>query len=121
RTLAEVVHDYDREWSRLRAETIETRTALLRLQERLETLEKPAEPQPSDTEEELRKEILRLRDLVAGAESAAGSARGRVEEMKAELERYVNLEQRLNDILRSRSWRLMWAAGLPLRRLRGRG
>lgn len=121
RTLAEVVHDYDREWSRLRAETIETRTALLRLQERLETLDKPAEPQPSDTEEELRKEILRLRDLVAGAESAAGSARGRVEEMKAELERYVNLEQRLNDILRSRSWRLMWAAGLPLRRLRGRG
>lgn len=121
RTVADAVFEYEREWSRLRAETIDLRTSLLRMHERMDQLEAPADPGPSDTEEELRKEILRLRDLVAGAESTAGAARGRVEELSAELERYTNLEQRLNDLLQSRSWRLVWAAGLPLRKLRARG
>jgi hypothetical protein len=35
-------------------------------------------------------------------------------------ERYANVEQRLNDVLQSRSWRIMWAAGRPVRKLRSR-
>jgi hypothetical protein len=34
--------------------------------------------------------------------------------------RYANLEQRLNDVLSSNSWRLSQAVGMPLRRLRER-
>ena len=71
--------------------------------------------------ETLEDDESRLRGLVAGAESPAGAAPGRVEELSAELERYTNLEQRLNALLQSRSWRLVWAAGLPLRKLRARG
>jgi SAM-dependent methyltransferase len=121
RSMADVVIDYDREWSRLRAEVIDLRTSLLQLHERMDGLAARANPaKPGEVEEELRKEILRLRDLVAGAESTAGTARGRVEQLTAELERYLSLEQRLNDVLTSRSWRLIWAAGLPVRRLKGR-
>jgi SAM-dependent methyltransferase len=114
RTVPEVVFDYERAWSQLRAETIEQRTGLLELQQQLEGKRARHEEDP----EALRKEILRLRDLVVGTEGQLGVARGQVAELTANLERYANVEQRLNEVLRSRSWRLMWLAGLPLRRLR---
>jgi hypothetical protein len=34
--------------------------------------------------------------------------------------RYANMEQRLNEVLESNSWRLAQAAALPLRKLRER-
>ncbi len=120
RSVPDVVFDYERAWSLLRAETLEQRRGLLGLQDRLETLERSIDRPRLSDEEELRKEILRLRDLVAGAEGQLGTARGRVEELAATLERYANVEQRLDDVLQSRSWRMMWAAGTPLRKLRAR-
>jgi hypothetical protein len=70
--------------------------------------------------EQLRKEVLRMRDLVIGREAELATARGRIEELEAVLGRYSNLEQRLNDVLMSNSWRLTQAAGMPLRKLRDR-
>lgn len=124
----EVVRAYDRSWWRLRLEVQETRTQLLQLQSRLEELSSGVLTQPdtseierlTDEREQLRKEILRLRDLVIGREAELATALGRVEELTTMLERYGNLEQRLNDVLTSNSWRLTQAAGLPLRKLRER-
>ena len=117
RSILDVVLDYERAWSRLRAETIEQRKSLLDLQDRME---RSIDRSRFGEEEELRKEILRLRDLVAGMEGQLGTAKARVAELTAMVERYTNLEQRLNDMLQSRSWRLMWAAGRPLRKVRSR-
>jgi SAM-dependent methyltransferase len=115
KSVADVVLDYDRAWFQLRAETIEQRKSLLDLQERME---RSVGRNPSAEEAELRKEILRLRDLVVGAEGQVGTAKARIAELTAMLERYTNLEQRLNDMLKSRSWRLMWAVGRPVRKFR---
>ncbi len=120
RSVADVVLDYERAWVALRGQTIEQRKALIDFQERFER-QSDVSPRQRAEEEALRKEVLRLRDLVAGTESQLGTARGRIEELTAMLERYMNLEQRLNDVLESRSWRLMWAAGTPLRKLRSQG
>jgi SAM-dependent methyltransferase len=114
RTVSEVVFDYERAWAQLRAETIEQRAGMLELQEHLEG----RRDRHHDDPEALRKEILRLRDLVVGMEGQLGVARGQVAELKANLERYVGIEHRLNDVLESRSWRIMWLVGSPLRRLR---
>jgi SAM-dependent methyltransferase len=121
----EVVRAYDRSWWRLRLEVQETRTQLVQLQSRLEEFTTASgqnaerrREQLSEEREQLRKEVLRLRDLVIGKDAELATALGRVEEMKFMLERYANLEQRLNDVLESNSWRLGQAAGLPLRKLR---
>ncbi|HSJ19320.1 MAG TPA: methyltransferase domain-containing protein [Nocardioidaceae bacterium] len=116
-SLVELVLDYDRAWSELRAETIEQRRALLDLQRRLEEAQANATPEEV---EHLRKEVLRLRDLVVGKDAELGTALGRIEELTAMLGRYANLEQRLSDVLQSNSWRLTQAAALPLRKLRER-
>ena len=126
-TLTELVMDYDRAWSELRVETLEQRKAILEMQEQLEVLhaqvngglEMPL-PRPPDEREQLRKEVLRLRDLVIGREAELATALGRLEELQAMLGRYANLEERLNAVLESRSWRLAQAAGLPVRMLRQR-
>jgi len=121
----EIVRAYDRSWWRLRLETQETRTQLLQLQGRLEEAGALThERQPLDRivgeREQLQKEVLRLRDLVVGKDAELATALGKVEELTVMLRRYDNLEQRLNDVLQSNSWRLAQAAGLPLRKLRGR-
>ena len=118
KSVPDVVFEYERAWSQLRAETIEQRKSLLDLQDRLE---RSVEQNRLGEEAELRKEILRLRDLVAGNEGQLGTAKARIAELNAMLGRYKNLEQRLNDMLQSRSWRLMWAVGAPLRKHRSRG
>lgn len=126
-TLTDLVMDYDRAWSELRVETLEQRKAILEMQEQLEVLhaqlnggsEMPL-PRPPDEREQLRKEVLRLRDLVIGREAELATALGRLEELQAMLGRYANLEERLNAVLESRSWRLAQAAGLPVRMLRQR-
>lgn len=123
----ELVRAYDRSWWRLRLEVQETRTQLLQLQARLEEVTTGIGDEGerrvgelSDEREQLRKEVLRLRDLVVGKDAELATALGRVEEMTAMLQRYGNLEVRLNDVLQSNSWRLSQAAGLPLRKLRER-
>jgi SAM-dependent methyltransferase len=126
-TLTDLVMDYDRAWSELRVETLEQRKAILEMQEQLEVLHaqinggsKMPLPRPPDEREQLRKEVLRLRDLVIGREAELATALGRLEELHAMLGRYANLEERLNAVLESRSWRLAQAAGLPVRMLRQR-
>src|SRR5262245_60755543 len=126
-SVTDVVLDYDRAWSELRVETLEQRKAILDMQEQLEQLhaqisggEEIPTPRPPDEREQLRKEVLRLRDLVIGREAELATALGRLEECQAMLGRYANLEERLNAVLESRSWRLAQAAGLPVRMLRQR-
>jgi 2-polyprenyl-3-methyl-5-hydroxy-6-metoxy-1,4-benzoquinol methylase len=120
-SLVDVVLDYDRAWSELRVETLEQRKALLDMQSTIETVKSDSDHQGrSDELAQLRKEVLRLRDLVIGREAELATALGRVEELDAMLGRFTNLEQRLNEVLESNSWRLSQAAALPLRKLRER-
>jgi SAM-dependent methyltransferase len=124
----EIIRAYDRSWWRLKLEVQETRTQLLQLQARLEEInsrggevvDQGRIDELTGERDELRKEILRLRDLVVGRDAELATALGRVEELTAMLHRYGNLETRLNDVLESNSWRLAQAAGLPLRKLRER-
>jgi hypothetical protein len=74
-----------------------------------------------EAERQLRKEILRLRDLVVGKDAELATALGRAEELEATIMRYDNLEQQLNAMRGSTSWRLTQALGLPLRKFRTRG
>jgi hypothetical protein len=69
--------------------------------------------------QQLRKEVLRVRDLAVGRQAELASALARVEELESLFSRYDNLEHRLQDILESRSWRMTQTVGLPLRKLRG--
>jgi SAM-dependent methyltransferase len=123
-SVPELVLDYDRAWSQLRTETLEQRRALLSMQERFEQLE--AKPDNAEFErlhahlEDLNKEILRLRDAVIGKEAELATALGRVEELEVAIGRYANLEERLDAVLSSNSWKVAWAAGLPVRMLRER-
>jgi hypothetical protein len=70
--------------------------------------------------QQLRKEILRVRDLAFGRQAELASALARVEQLEGMLGRYDNLEQRLHDMLDSRSWRVTQTIGLPIRMLRQR-
>jgi Methyltransferase domain len=131
-SVSDIVRNYDRAWLRLRHETNETRAKVLQMQDDLARAIGDGSTKPEidrlieendelrRSEMTLREEVLRLRDLVAGAESELGAARANAAELSAQLTRYQSLEQRLNDVLRSRSWRVMWAAGLPVRALRSR-
>ncbi|HET6954019.1 MAG TPA: methyltransferase domain-containing protein [Acidimicrobiales bacterium] len=131
-SVADVVRDYDRAWLRQRDEINETRAKVLQMQDELAKATGEGRFRPEierlATENEelraaqmtLREELLRLRDLVVGGEQATGVARAHAAELSAQLTRYQSMEERLNDVLRSRSWRLMWLAGLPVRALRNR-
>jgi SAM-dependent methyltransferase len=123
-SLVELVLDYDRAWSELRLETLDQRRALLDLQSKLEEVSAIASTTDlkalADEREQLRKEVLRLRDAGIGNEAELATALGRVEELETMVGRYANMEQRLNEVLESNSWRLAQAAALPLRKLRER-
>jgi hypothetical protein len=69
---------------------------------------------------QLRKEILRTRDLAFGRQAELASALARVAQVESTLARYDTLEQRFHDVLNSRSWRFTQTLGLPLRMLRQR-
>jgi hypothetical protein len=76
-----------------------------------------------DELEESRKEVLRLRDLVIGREAELGTARGRIEDLTAQLQRfqrYTNLEGRIDAMLRSGSRQATRGARASLRALRRR-
>jgi SAM-dependent methyltransferase len=122
RSIADVVLDYDRAWSALRAETVAQRRALLDLQRHLEQLHAATVGSfAAADQEDLRKEVLRLRDTLLSKEAELSSALGRNTQLEAEALRDANAVRRLDEILQSRSWRLMWAAGKPLRELRQLG
>ncbi len=70
--------------------------------------------------QQLRKEILRVRDTAFGRQAELASALARVEQVESFLARYDNIEQRLNEVLDSRSWRVTQTIGLPIRMLRQR-
>jgi hypothetical protein len=70
--------------------------------------------------QQLRKEVLRTRDLAFGRQAELASALARVTQLESTLARYDNVEQRLHDVLNSRSWRLTQTIGLPVRLLRQR-
>jgi SAM-dependent methyltransferase len=130
RTIPELVLDYDRAWSELRTETIEQRRALLDMSARFEDLAGQGGSEVANLRAEverlhevlegLNKEILRLRDVAIGKEAELATALGQKAEFEAMMGRYANLEQRLDEVLASTSWRVMWAAGAPVRKLRER-
>ena len=68
----------------------------------------------------LGEEILRLRDAVVGRDAELGTARGRLAELEGLVTRYEHAAHRLDDVLQSKSWKLMWAAGAPVRKVRER-
>ena len=114
----EVVRAYDRSWWRLRHEIRELRERVVEMQGRLEELSDAASG-PDEQVLQLRKEILRLRDLSLGKDAELATALGRIEELEVAILRYDNVEQRLKAVLESNSWRWTQAVGLPLRKLRG--
>jgi SAM-dependent methyltransferase len=120
--LMEVVVDYERSWARLRQETLDQRRALLDLQRRCEEMMPKHELVETlkGQVDDLRKEILRLRDSLVGKEAELGTALGRAAEFHAILHHTEDAQERLEQVLASRSWRLTWAVGRPLRRLRSR-
>lgn len=69
---------------------------------------------------ELGEEVLRLRDAVVGRDAELGTARGRLAELEGLVTRYEHAAHRLDDVLQSTSWKLMWAAGAPVRKVRER-
>jgi sugar/nucleoside kinase (ribokinase family) len=76
-----------------------------------------------DELEESRKEVLRLRDLVIGREAELGTARGRIEDLTAQLQRfqrYANLESRIDAMLRSGARQAARGTRASLRTLRRR-
>ena len=120
--LPEVVRDYDRVWWRLHSEVAEVRAKILELQDALDVLD-TNDQQGSLRKQnaELKEEVLRLRDELIGKDAELGGARGRIAEMDAHIQRYESMRQRLEAILGSKSWRLIWAAGAPVRKLRQPG
>jgi SAM-dependent methyltransferase len=115
----EVVRAYDRSWWRMRDEVQALRAKVVEMQVHLEEL--TSSSLSDEAERQLRKEILRLRDLVVGKDAELATALGRAEELEATIMRYDNLEQQLNAMRGSTSWRLTQALGLPLRKFRTRG
>jgi len=123
-SIGELVLDYDRAWYQLRAETLEQRRALLQAEARLGAMSRLADQEVVDRLEgecaDLRKEVLRLRDALIGREAELGTTLGRLAEVQARLHRSLDAEAHLHRVLRSRSWRLVWSMGRPVRTLRRR-
>jgi SAM-dependent methyltransferase len=112
--LSETVLHYDRSWWRLRLEVSNIRGTLLEMQQRLEDAE--------DVDEivRLKEEILRLRDQVIGKDAELATALGHVAELEAHNQRYTDLAEHHHRLFGSRSWRLFWAMGKPVRGLKSR-
>lgn len=118
-TVPELVLDYDRAWYQLRQETVEQRRALLGMQDQIEASGKAdarSNTEVAAENEQLHKEVLKLRDHVIGKEAELATALGRT----AELEAYVQRYEPLQHVLASRSWRLSQKLTAPLRKVRER-
>jgi SAM-dependent methyltransferase len=119
--IEETVRRYDRAWWRLRWEVSEMRSSLLGLQERLERLDEAPIEKREGLQAEIdrqKEEILRLRDLVVGKDAELGTALGRIAELEEATKSYSTVAEKLDATLQSRSWRIMWAVGTPVRALK---
>lgn len=67
-----------------------------------------------------RLELLRTRDKLIGAEAELGSALGTITALQAELSSYAGIPEAYHQTINSRTWRLMWTAMTPYRKLRER-
>ncbi|HEX8803483.1 MAG TPA: methyltransferase domain-containing protein [Acidimicrobiales bacterium] len=116
--LEATIRRYDRAWWRLRWEVTEARRSLLEIQERLEDQTGTPRSGMADELAAAQEEILRLRDLVIGKDAELGTALGKVAELEEHLKRYTSVADKLDATLNSKSWKIMWAAGAPVRMLR---
>lgn len=138
RTWPEVIEDYDRQYWYDRREIHNTRQGIIALQADLSHLDeqhKAAVGQGSDeagqTIQQLKLELSRLRDELHGVLAERGSARGdaiRLQHQLAVAERLAQeavaqrdeLQQHIDDIHASTTWRVGRGAMAPVRALRGR-
>jgi len=65
-------------------------------------------------------EVLRLRDLLIGAEAELGTLAGTVLALRRELESVGDLPDRYNAVIGSTTWKAMWVVMTPYRKVRER-
>jgi Methyltransferase domain len=120
--LPEVVRAYERVYSRVNQEQRELRDAILELHARLEALTDDPDARDRTRIENLRiaEELLASRDTVISHEVRLGDAMAEVRRLEAELVRYQDRIEQLDQILGSWSWRVGGALHRLARRLRGR-
>lgn len=131
--LTEVIEDYDRQYWYDRREIHTTRQGIIGLQDQVRHLEgRLAEAETAGPElTELRQEVLLLRDELRGALAEKGSALGDAHRLGLELyearkvaseavDQCRALEQHIEDIHASTTWRIGRGATAPVRALRGR-
>jgi cyclopropane fatty-acyl-phospholipid synthase-like methyltransferase len=125
----EVIEDYDRRYWYDRREIHTTRQGIIALQDQVRSLEARAE-EAADLVG-AREEILRLRDELRAVLAEKGSAVGDLQRVTIELEaaRYAAseaviqrdlLQEHIDDIHASATWRIGRSALAPVRALRGR-
>ena len=103
--LPEVVRTYDRAWWQLRLEVRQVREKVLELQAQLEEGSGPV----AEENLRLREELLLSRDELVGHEARLGEALGRIEVLDSELRRHQEALAVANQILGSRTGRLLRA------------
>ena len=103
--LPEVVRTYDREWWQLRLEVRQVREKVLELHAQLEEGSGPV----AEESVRLREELLLSRDELVGHEARLGEALGRIEVLESELRRHQDALAEANQILGSRTGRLLRA------------
>lgn len=125
----EVIEDYDRQYWYDRREIHTTRQGIIGLQEQLRSLEALGEGAGEVTR--LREEVLRLRDELRAALAEKGSALGDAHRLTIEVEAARHaaseagiqrdlLQEHIDDIHASATWRIGRSALAPVRVLRGR-
>lgn len=65
-------------------------------------------------------EVLRLRDLLIGAEAELGTLAGTILSLRRELESIGDLPDRYNAVMGSTTWKAMWVVMTPYRKVRER-
>lgn len=117
-----VVHAYERALWRLRNEASQLRGALIETQRHLNEAEAATDTAASPDGDEvirLRGELLDVQDQLVGAEAALGEALARIRVAESERDRYAKAAEQLDEMLRSRVWRVTSRAMGPYRRVRG--
>jgi SAM-dependent methyltransferase len=104
------------EFARARSE-LEAATA--RFESRIDGIERESAEARAELHER-RLEVLRLRDRVIGREAELGTALGRLAEAESELQASTDLSIRYQEVVGTRSWRLLWKVMAPYRWVRER-
>jgi hypothetical protein len=101
--LPDVVRTYDRAWWQLRLEVRQVREKVLELHDQLEQGSGPV----AEENLRLREELLLARDELIGHEGRLGEALGKLELLEAEVRRYQDALAGAQQILGSRTGRLL--------------